>query len=345
MKRLIAIANLILFSGILMPGRLLAQYESEKEASVPLEYFYIKKDGPGVIRRILSKVTFGISTGYGNTTLKHELNGFGIIQNPDSIPKLFQKASVNSGYSNWTNKVTPSGNTIQPGSFSVAGDTTKIGFKSKAFNIPIKATIHVDFNNVRIGGGYSFEYTHLGTYDPVSYTDKISGYNTNFSSFFLQKYFGTIGGTVYRYDQYLLVVDANIGGYSLGSNFDKSLIKKGIFLNVGASVERELSEYFRVFVRPSYEIKSYKLNFPETSQSITHKMNAFYVNVGVTYRIPELRRCFIKTCKAQMNHAHGNKEYRSRVHPIYKKQNPHYGENYPNLIKYKGKNKRKLNPY
>ena len=46
-----------------------------------------------------------------------------------------------------------------------------------------------------------------------------------------------------------------------------------------------------------------------------------------------------------MNHAHGNREYRSQVHPIYKKQNPHYGENHPNLIKYKGKNKYKLNPY
>jgi hypothetical protein len=46
-----------------------------------------------------------------------------------------------------------------------------------------------------------------------------------------------------------------------------------------------------------------------------------------------------------MNHAHGNREYRSRVHPFYKKQNPNYGENYPRLIKYKGKNKRKLNPY
>ena len=47
----------------------------------------------------------------------------------------------------------------------------------------------------------------------------------------------------------------------------------------------------------------------------------------------------------QINHAHGNREYRSRMHPIWKKQNPHYGENYPNLIKYKGKNKYKLNPY
>jgi hypothetical protein len=74
-------------------------------------------------------------------------------------------------------------------------------------------------------------------------------------------------------------------------------------------------------------------------------MNGFYLNFGATYRIPELRRCFLKDCHAQLNHAHGNREYRSRRHPIYKKQNPHYGENYPVIIKYKGKNKKKIEPY
>jgi hypothetical protein len=122
-------------------------------------------------------------------------------------------------------------------------------------------------------------------------------------------------------------------------------MKKSIYLNLGVRAEREFSEYFRIFIRPSYEVKSYKLTIPETTQTLQHRLNGLYVNVGFTYRLPELRRCFLKTCHAQINHAHGNREYRSRRHPIYKKQNPHYGENYPELIKYKGKNKNKLNPY
>lgn len=344
LKRISAIATLIILNLACLPEKVFAQYEKESDASVPLDYFYIERKGNG-LRKILSKITFGLSTGYGSTTFKHEVDGFGIIQNPDSVPKLFQPASITSGYSNWFNRVTPSGNTVQPGAFQVNSDTTTIGFKSKSFNIPIKATLHVEFDKYRIGGGYSIEYTSMGKFSPTRYGDQISSFSPDFSSFFLQKYFGMIGGTVYRYYEYLLVVDANVGGYSLGSNFDKSVIKKGVFLNLGVAVERELSEYFRVFVRPSYEIKSYKLGLPETNQSITHKFNAFYINVGATYRFPELRRCFLKTCKAQMNHAHGNREYRSRVHPIYKKQNPHYGENHPNLVKYKGKNKKKLNPY
>jgi hypothetical protein len=286
-----------------------------------------------------------LSTGYGSTAFKHELNGFGILQNPDSMPKLFQPTNVSSGYSNWVNEVNPATNTTRPGAFLANSDTTTLGFKSSTFNIPIRATLHVEFDRYRIGGGYSFEFTRVGEFKPMAYGDRINTFSPEVSSFFLKKYFVSFGAAVYRYYEYLLVVDANIGGYKLGKEFQSASIKTGAYVNLGVTVEREMSEYFKLFVRPSYELKSYQMNFPESGQSIDHKMNAFYVNVGVTYRIPELRRCFLKTCKAQMNHAHGNREYRSRVHPIYKKQNPHYGENHPVIIKYKGKNKKKINPY
>lgn len=288
----------------------------------------------------------GFSTGYGSTSFKHKLDGFGILQNPDSLPKLFQSNNIGAGYSNWTNRINTSGNTLQTDYFAVDSDTAKIGFKSKSFNIPFKATLHVEFlDRYRIGGGYSIEYMHVGEFRPLEYDKDIRSYSTDFSGFFLKKYFGSIGGTVYRYYEYLLVVDANIGGYGLGKNFDKSQIKRGVYFNLGVTAEREMSEYFRVFVRPSYDFKAYKLSVPDANTTIKHSMNAFYINIGATYRFPELRRCPFKTCRAQMNHAHGNKEYRSRAHPIYKKQNPHYGENYPNLIKYKGKNKKKIEPY
>jgi len=117
-----------------------------------------------------------------------------------------------------------------------------------------------------------------------------------------------------------------------------------LFFNLGVTVERDLSEYFRVFARPSFEVKNYGISLPETGLSLKHNLNAFYLNFGVTYRIPELPRCFHRNCQAQINHAHGNREYRSRMHPLWKKQNPGYGENSPTLIKYKGKNKRRINP-
>ena len=311
---------------------------------MPLEYFYIKRTGPSLLRTLLSKVTFGLSTGYGSTNFSHELSEYGILQNPGSPPRIFSGTQTGAGYSNWFNRATPATNTITGQTFLVNSDTTDLGFRSHAWSIPLKLTMHFEFDRYRIGGGYSVEAMKIGDFRPTSYADDIGSFAPEDPSIMLQKYFLLLGASVYRYENYVLVVDANFGGYNLGSSFDKSIIKKGLYMNFGAAVEREMSEYFRVFLRPSFELKSYKLNVPE-SAAITHKFNAFYVNVGVSYRLPELRKCPLKQCRAQLNHVHGNREYRSRVHPFYKKQNPHYGENYPTLLKYKGKNKKKLNPY
>jgi hypothetical protein len=136
-----------------------------------------------------------------------------------------------------------------------------------------------------------------------------------------------------------------VGGFKPGKNFDLSQIKKGVYVNAGVTIEHEFSEYLKAFLRPSFEIKNYTLSLPGSDVTIPHYINAFYVNIGLTYAIPDLPRCFHKECQAQMNHVHGNREYRSRMHKIYKKQNPLYGENYPRLLKYKGRNKKKMNPY
>ena len=330
-----------LFGGI---SPLYAQYEREEDATIPLEYFYIQRQKSG-LRTLLSKLHFSFSTGYASTPFRHDLEGFGILQQQDSMPQIFDSDNANVRYRNWTNNVVSSTYPVAPGAFMVNSDTADIGFRSSTFSIPIKASVHVEFDRYRLGGGYSIAYTRVGEFRPTNYSSEISPYSLDQTNMFVHHYFGMIGAMVYRYYNYSLVVDANIGGYSLGRDFAKNLMKKSIYLNVGVSAEREFSEYFRLFIRPSYEIKSYKLTIPETAQTLQHRLNGWYVNVGFIYRLPELRKCFLRKCHAQIHHAHGNREYRSRRHPFYKKQNPHYGENYPELIKYKGKNKKRLNPY
>jgi hypothetical protein len=320
-------------------------FAQDKDNSIPLDHFYVDRKGPG-IRKLLSKFTIGLSTGYGATTFKNKVEGYGIYQPAVGQPVVFNPDQPAVGFTNWFNRVDTTDLAINPADFAVNSDTAKIGFKSKSFNIPIKVTIHYEFlKRYRIGLGYSFEFTKVRAFEPLSYGKQLNTFTPEVSSFMLQKYFVMLGGSVYRYENYLLTIDANIGGYGLGKKFDKPNIKRGVFFNLGATVEREMSEYFKIFIRPSYEFKSFRLASLAGSPEFKNSMNAFYVNIGVSYRLPELRKCFHKQCSIQINHAHGNREYRSRVHPIYKKQNPHYGENHPELNKYKGKNKRKLNPY
>lgn len=314
------------------------------EITFPLDNFYAKRT-KSPVRSILKNFVFSGSIGYGNTFLSHKLDGFGISQRDGTAPTIFP-SDLSNRYSNWVNAVRTD-TTQGPDTFVVNSDTSKLGFKGNAFNIPLKFTIHYEFlDKYRVGGGFSYELMNMGNYHTINYKDKINDFRPENNVGFMNKYFVLLGISFYRWNDLLFTGDVNVGGYNPGKNFDKSLIKKGVYANLGVTIEQSFSEYIKVFLRPSFELKNYTLSVPGSNdRSIVHNLNAFYVNVGLSYRIPELAKCYNPNCHAQINHAHGNKEYRSRMHPFYKKQNPHYGENYPKLIKEKRKNRKKLNPY
>lgn len=319
--------------------------KQDEEITFPLDHFYAKRV-KSPFRSVLKNFVFSLSTGVGNTFMSHKLDGFGISQIAGEAPLIFP-ADGSNRFSSWVNLVRSDIPNTGPDSFTVSSDTTKLGFKGNALNIPLKFTVHYEFlERYRVGGGLSFEAMTMGDFNPTNYKDRIETFRPYRPTGLMKKYFVVLGVSFYRWNGLLFTGDANVGAYNPGNNFARSLIKKGVFANVGVTVEKDLSEYIRVFARPSFEIKNYTLSVPGSNdRSIVHNMNAFYLNVGLSYRIPELPKCYHPDCHAQINHAHGNKEYRSRMHPFYKKQNPHYGENYRKLIKEKRKNRKKLNPY
>lgn len=336
-------------------GMLFGQIEEEgNKPTIPLEYFYAKPTNTSGFRKLLSKLHLSFSPGYGRTFYRHDLSDFVLLQQSNSGPVIFSKnidvtgGSATAAYSYWFNDVIPTDSMLSfnPGSdFLLNGDTATVKYKAPGTSIPLTATVHVEFDRYKIGGGMVFEYHSAGDFEPDVYQDELQGFSPDFNSTFNKKYFVLLGAKLYRYYEYVLSVDAQIGAFNLSKKFNKDVLQKGVYLNIGPVIERELSEYVSVFARPSFEIKNFTINIPETDMAVNHSMNAFYLSFGITYRIPELKRCFIKNCTVQINHQHGDKEYRSRVHPWYKKQNPHYGENYPKLIKYKGKNKKKMHAY
>lgn len=316
--------------------------QDDSEVTFPLEKFYVERQNKP--RTFFKNFRLGLSTGLGNTFFSHKLKGYSIYQRPGQAPTIYPTTSgAGIRLTNWVNAVAADSTGAVPGGLTISSDTAKLGFKANTLNIPLKATLHYEFKKFRIGAGYSYELMTIGKFHSIAYSDKVNEFKLESSTGFMKKYFGLLGVSFYRLNDYLLTADVNIGGFKPGANFDKSSIKKGIYVNLGLTVERPLSEYLTGFVRPSFDYKKYTLNIP--GNGIVHHINALYVNVGVTYTLPELKKCFHKECRIQINHAHGNREYRSRVHPIYKKQNPGYGENDPTLIKYKGRNKKKLNPY
>ncbi len=343
-------AQLILIL-VILSAEIHAQ-DPNKNVGIPLDHFYADPVNGG-FRNFLSKFHFSVSTGYGKTFYRQDLSDFALLQQANEAPFIFRQdlnitgGTISSGYNYWFNRATPEENRAYNAGtdFLVSGDTTDLAFEGGGMSIPINLGIHFEFDRYKIGLGYMFEYHRPSTMRPSNFTDQISSYEPDFNSAFYQKYYLMLGAKVYRYYYWVLSVDSHIGAFNLSGKFDKSQITKGVYFNIGTTVEREMSEYLRFFVRPSLDLKSFTLEMPETDVAIRTGMNAFYVQVGLTYRLPRLKRCFIKTCKTQVDHQHGDREYRSRIHPFYKKQNPHHGENYPTLIKYKGKNKKKMNAY
>lgn len=323
------------------------QQEPQKdkdEPTFPLDNFYAERRPWG--RSFLKDFHFSLSTGAGHTFFRHELSGFGVAQPVGYDTRIFSM-STGARYTNWLNTV--AGDTLLngPDNFYITSDTARLGFKGGGFNIPLKATLHYEFlGRYRLGGGYSYELMFIGPMQPITYASQLSGFQPSLNGGFMRKYFGMIGFSFYRLGTFLFTGDVNVGGFNPGNNFTTGLIKKGVFVNGGITIEKEFSENLQVFARPSFEFKNYTLSLPGSDGgSVVHNFNAFYVNVGVTWSLPALPKCYHKECRAQLNHAHGDREYRSRMHRFYKKQNPMYGENYPSLFKYKGRNKKKLNPY
>jgi len=325
---------------------LLPEYLAAQDApTIPLEKFYIEREGHP-LRKILKDLHFSLGVGAGTTYFKHKLDGFGIYQTPNKGPYIFSGNAVpTNGYSQWISTKVRDTIVNAASGFLVSSDSSKLGFKSKSFTIPLSLSLNYELKNFRFGLGYAKDLILMNSFKPISYSNKIRPVEASAGSVWTTKIYGTVGYSFYRLSSFVFTADFRAGTNKFGKKFNRSIIKPSPFFNLGLTVEMEMSENLRFFVRPSFEFKSYALSLSEVNQSIKHKSNSLFWSVGINYSIPELPRCKIKGCQIQINHAHGNKEYRSRMHSLTKKQNPGYGENDPKLIRDKWRNRKKINPY
>ncbi|MCB0495643.1 MAG: hypothetical protein KDC79_05880 [Cyclobacteriaceae bacterium] len=303
-------------------------------------------------RNFLGNFSLHVSSGYGVTFYSHEINGPGILQVKDSTAFLFDNFYVisdtlDAGYSNWVNNAQAApGIPVGDEDFLLGTDTLAVKYKATGGSIPISLAVSYTYDRYRFGVGFTYEQAFSTKYYPSILPGDLQPFKTNYATSSISRYYLYVGGEVFRSMRHTIAVDATLGTFKFGKkHYNPDQIKTKLFFNLGVSFERSLSEYFKVYVRPSAELKNYSLTVPGLDYKINHFMPAFYLNVGAILRMPDLHKCPISSCNTQRNHPHGDKLYRSRMHPFWKWQNPNYGQNYPQLVKYKGRNKKKLNPY
>ncbi|WP_109830259.1 hypothetical protein [Reichenbachiella versicolor] len=338
------------------------------------EYEYSEKDiYRSPIRAVLNQFSFQISTGYNRTNYKHDLSGYYYLQSPAQ-----QFIVLNEGvpleddyvaYDNWFNHPSigipieipnptdvpfPSidnpvyNSELNRGLTQFDADSIGLGFEGRGRDIPLNINIRYNYKGIRVGGGISMAYHKISSFKPTVDGHGIRSIHPVQRTTFFFKYYGLVGYKFYDWWDYSFAAEIEIGKNKLGKQFSGA-VTNGVYYNFGISIEKNLSEYFRVFVKPSFDFRTMNTALPEGGGSIKNKYNAFNLGVGISVTFPEIPRSPMKSDKVQLKHVivdpKSGKYKEVRGQPIWKKQNPKVGQNNRKTIRQKWGNSRKLNPY
>lgn len=307
---------------------------------------------PYPFRNFLNKFSLNLSAGYGRPFYRQEIDGFAYARTESGsylIPAGNYSAGDRvSGYSQWFSGVEQTSGILLDEEYSLVNtDSIEAVLKSGGYGIPLNIAIYYNLQRLRIGGGINMEFHRANVPEPDDFLTPYPAPEPVNS--LMTRWFGLLGYSVYEYYDNAFGVDVRFGKLNMGSGFDKEVIENDFFVNIGVSLEKVYSEYFRVYLRPSYEIKSFQVLLPDgtAAGSLPVSNNAFYITLGVSINYPDLPRSPIPNDNTQMKHyvsdTKGNRML-VRGQPIWKKQDPKIGELYPELQKSKRK-RRGRNPF
>jgi len=210
-------------------------------------------------------------------------------------------------------------------------DETPLGFEGAFPGIPINLQLHYNWRKFRGGIGYTYEIQFARSMQPTNFRDQIRDYQPNFNSSRFTRFYGMLGYNFYSWWTYDFVAEVNYGKLNPGPKFNKNLMTRSNHLNFGVSIENNWSEYVRVIVRPSFDIKSYDIRVTD-NVTIKHRNPSFFLQVGLSINIPEIPRSPMKSDHTQLKHVFTDpktgRKMEVRGQPIWKRQNPKMGENH-----------------
>lgn len=233
-------------------------------------------------------------------------------------------------------------------------------FKGNEFAFPLNAGIRINmFGFFTIGGGYGREFGKIQNLslaqqefqlEGTSYTfDKLYGtfglvlYNARRRAAFLQWKYRRYSGSNYYMQSELkqrvrqdypwhFILEGEYGKLKINKAYDSHLTATEPFYSLGLRVEREFSEYARIFIKPaaSFSTLSYNKivtqNTVEIPESHAIKQNLYTLNIGLSVSIPGTKRCKVGGCGVVMKHLHNGVEFRGSS--IWKRQHRKVGQWY-----------------
>lgn len=294
-----------------------------------------------VFRKIASHFSAEVAIGYGSTRYRQNLDSYEIYSASNQLFLLAEDTLGNPvGISNWLNNSeitdtinisnailyqSSSNESVQNRAYLI--DSLEKRLTGGGHAIPIHLKLHFNYDRFRVGAGATFELNTRAKLSLKGFPDYIGTYESDFASFFTKKYYLTAGVKYYDFWDFSYYADIEYGSFRLSSSaYPGSNVSTSNYWNISLPIEKNLSEYFRIVMRPSVDFKSINTMIP-TGESIKTNMWNVQVQIGVRVSFPLFKKCPISNCRAQKDHKHIDKKYRGQ--PLHKWQNPKVGQNHP----------------
>ncbi|WP_291784923.1 hypothetical protein [Cecembia sp.] len=232
-------------------------------------------------------------------------------------------------------------------------DTLRFSGGSYAFPVNLGVRINV-FNTLTIGGGYGREFGNISSLQADNYE-----WNFEQNSYVIDRFYGTVGLVLYdarkrakylswRYRRYgssnfymqseknqrirqnypwRFILEGEFGNVIMRQSFDENLnANDRSFYSVGLRIEREFSEYSRIFVKAGAEFRNFGFQSQNLNEFQDLSQTLYIAQVGFSINLPGTKRCKVEGCGVVMRHLHDGVEYRGSS--IFRMQNRKIGQWY-----------------
>ena len=192
--------------------------------------------------------------------------------------------------------------------------TTSVKFNGKGSMLPFFLSAYTDlWSKMRVGLGGAFSINSIESLAPVDEDHKSLGeYTPLQKEHYHLRPFGILGYKFIDNSIFSLLLDTNIGfdfTYSFAHGKFIDVFNLGV-QNIGLSFEGNISEYFRLLGRVSYERSNLIKLLDGKKVGVVIEREGLVFQFGFSLNYPEIPRCPLSECGIERKHIHGGKLYR-----------------------------------
>lgn len=302
------------------------------------------------VRKFLNQFNLSLERGYGFFSYENALTGVNAVRNPSGNALYIVPGGAGpgsgpvTGYNNWFNNLNQveipridddaevvnadANNLVYQNNGRLNPLTLRLSFSiRKVDKEHLKRTgerVMTDNELLRIGGGIS---TGRIKFKNDTHTQDVNGRLGDFrlpiTKISTTKMFGSITYNAYQYSDFSLLADVSAGVWNTRSqDVNPDLVTHDPFFNIGIVFEKKVSKYFKLYIRPSFEVRQFTL--ANEALSVPHRFSIFTIDIGALIKYPVYPRNRFKAHRVQMEHIFNGKIYRGRS--IFQRQNPRIGQ-------------------